>query len=235
VKIYAHRGASADFPESTRTAYLGAIDQGADGFECDLRVTRDGTLVIWHDRDLKRIAGSGLSIAGSTYDQLNAIYPIITLNELLDLAIETKKDLALETKHPVPTRGLVEDAIAALLHQRAAEIEASGIDIVLMSFSWRAVNRARRLGLATVLLAQWWLPLKIVATVIGRGARPCARRYATGPSINALRKYPKIARYHGRTFVWTVDTDADAELCHSLGVDVIITNRPGAIRKGLIQ
>ena len=231
MKIYAHRGASADFPESTRTAYLGAIDQGADGFECDLRVTRDGTLVVWHDHDLKRLAGSELTIAGSTFDQLNAIYPILTLNELLDLAIEAKKDLALETKHPVPTRGLVEHSIAALLHQRAAEIEASGIDIVLMSFSWRAVNRARRLGLATVLLAQWWLPLKIVGPVIGRGARRCA----TGPSINALRKYPKIARYHGCTFVWTVDTDADAELCQSLGVDVVITNRPGAVRQGLIQ
>ena len=39
--IYAHRGASADFPEHTLAAYEGAVAQGADGFECDLRLTKD--------------------------------------------------------------------------------------------------------------------------------------------------------------------------------------------------
>ena len=43
--IYAHRGASADFPEMSRAAYLAAVEQGADGFECDLRLTRDGFLI----------------------------------------------------------------------------------------------------------------------------------------------------------------------------------------------
>jgi len=38
--IYAHRGASADFPEMSFAAYREAISQGADGFECDLRLTK---------------------------------------------------------------------------------------------------------------------------------------------------------------------------------------------------
>ena len=36
--IYAHRGASIDFTEGSKAAYLGALAQGADGFECDARL-----------------------------------------------------------------------------------------------------------------------------------------------------------------------------------------------------
>ena len=35
--IYAHRGASIDFAEGSKAAYLGALAQGADGFECDVK------------------------------------------------------------------------------------------------------------------------------------------------------------------------------------------------------
>ena len=52
MKIYAHRGASHDFPEMTMVAYENAVKQGADGFECDLRLTKDGIAVLWHDADL---------------------------------------------------------------------------------------------------------------------------------------------------------------------------------------
>ena len=40
--IYAHRGASFDHPEMSREAYMAAVEQGADGFETDLRLTKDG-------------------------------------------------------------------------------------------------------------------------------------------------------------------------------------------------
>ena len=46
MQIYAHRGASHDFPEMTMDAYENAVKQGADGFECDLRLTKDGVAVL---------------------------------------------------------------------------------------------------------------------------------------------------------------------------------------------
>ena len=52
--VFAHRGASADLPEHTLAAYLRALDEGADGLECDVRLTRDGHLVCVHDRRLDR-------------------------------------------------------------------------------------------------------------------------------------------------------------------------------------
>ena len=39
--VIAHRGASADYAEHTRAAYLHALAVGADGLECDVRLTRD--------------------------------------------------------------------------------------------------------------------------------------------------------------------------------------------------
>ena len=205
----------------SRAAYMGAIDQGADGFECDLRLTRDGVIVAWHDRDLKRLIGSQLEIARSTYSELMSIHPLLTLDEIIDIAIAHKKDLALETKHPVPTRGAVELAITDRLEARKSEITESGIDIDLMSFSRSAVVRARALGLATVFLSTHWLPLKLT------------RLSSQGPSIALLRKYPGLKRPDQKTFVWTVDTAEDALLCQRSGVDVLITNKPGFIHQVL--
>ena len=65
MKIYAHRGASIDFPEMTMRAYKGALDDGADGFECDVRLSKDNQLVLWHDADMQRVAGNSARIADS--------------------------------------------------------------------------------------------------------------------------------------------------------------------------
>jgi glycerophosphoryl diester phosphodiesterase len=59
--VIAHRGASSEVAEHTLPAYLAAIDTGADGLECDVRLTRDGHLVCVHDRTVNRTSnGSGI-------------------------------------------------------------------------------------------------------------------------------------------------------------------------------
>ncbi len=59
--MIAHRGASSEVAEHTLPAYLAAIDTGADGLECDVRLTRDGHLVCVHDRTVNRTSnGSGI-------------------------------------------------------------------------------------------------------------------------------------------------------------------------------
>jgi glycerophosphoryl diester phosphodiesterase len=52
--VIAHRGASAQVAEHTLAAYELAIEQGADGLECDVRLTADGHLVCVHDRRIDR-------------------------------------------------------------------------------------------------------------------------------------------------------------------------------------
>ena len=67
--MVAHRGASYDVAEHTAAAYIEAIESGADGLECDVRMTRDGHLVCVHDRTVNRTSDgrgvvSDLDLAG---------------------------------------------------------------------------------------------------------------------------------------------------------------------------
>jgi glycerophosphoryl diester phosphodiesterase len=55
-QVVAHRGASHDNPEHTLGAYIAALDAGADGLECDVRLTADGHLVCVHDRRIDRVS-----------------------------------------------------------------------------------------------------------------------------------------------------------------------------------
>jgi glycerophosphoryl diester phosphodiesterase len=128
MRIYAHRGASGDFPEGSKQAYLAAVEQGADGFECDVRLTKDKQIICYHDKDAKRLANLDLEIAKSTYSQLKESINPFRLDELLDLAIINKKDLVIEFKHPVPTRGEVERQVHKLLSSKRDEITKSGIN-----------------------------------------------------------------------------------------------------------
>lgn len=59
--IIAHRGDTANAPENTVSAFVKALNLGADGIELDVRLTKDGKLVVFHDRYLERTTnGSGL-------------------------------------------------------------------------------------------------------------------------------------------------------------------------------
>jgi len=231
MKIYAHRGASHDYPEMTMAAYESAVKQGADGFECDLRMTKDGVALLWHDADLRRRADNDAVVADSTYSQLKAIYPqILTLDEFLDFAIVEKKSLLLETKHPVPSRTAIEDKVVAKIQLEAKRIEKSGISINIMSFSWFAIERVKALdkNIDTTYLLHEQTPWF--------SARYSSAR-SLGPGISLLRKKPALAKRikeTGRKLnVWTVDDPNDIKICQHLGVDNLITNRPGFARQTL--
>jgi glycerophosphoryl diester phosphodiesterase len=229
MKIYAHRGASHDFPEMTMAAYENAVHQGADGFECDLRLTKDGIAVLWHDADLKRRADSDAVVAETKYKKLKEIYPqIVTLDEFLDYAIAEKKSLLLETKHPVPTRTAIEDQVVEKIHSEVKRIEKSGISVNIMSFSWFAIERVKALDKnisTTYLLHDYttWFSARYSSA------------QSLGPGISLLRKKPALAKRikdSGRKLnVWTVDEPQDIALCQHLGVDNLITNRPGFARE----
>ena len=228
-KVFAHRGASADFPEHTLAAYLAAIEQRADGFECDIRLTKDGIPVLWHDSTLNRMAKVSGKIAHLTFQEIQNRYPsLLGLNEFLELAIAHKKDLAIETKHPVPSGREIERTLLQYLENKKEKIKESGIEISLMSFSWFAISSAQKLEINTVALFD--------------GASSGAiRRFTSaktlGPSIETIKKRPEIiskARKQGkRLFIWTVDEPSDFEYCQKNGIDVVITNKPALARKVL--
>ncbi len=55
----AHRGGAGLWPENTLEAFSRAIEEGVDGVELDVHLTRDGILVIHHDESLKPAIARG--------------------------------------------------------------------------------------------------------------------------------------------------------------------------------
>lgn len=222
MKIYAHRGASIDFPEMTMRAYQGALDDGADGFECDVRVTQDNQLVLWHDADMKRVASYSGRIAEMDFMEIKRHHPeAILLEELLELARDNKKELAIETKHPVPTGSAVEKKVMELISQ---EVQLN--EITIMSFSWLALENIRKIN-----------PLQPTVALLEDRFNTLMRRYTSaqylGPSVEYLRLKPELTQEHRKLFVWTVDDADDMRFCSDNGVEVLITNNPSYARRVL--
>jgi glycerophosphoryl diester phosphodiesterase len=223
--IYAHRGASADYPEMTEAAYRGAIAQGADGFECDLRLSRDEVPVLWHNASMHRHDGYTVLFAEMKYVNIKRAYPqILTLDEFLDIALEAKKSVLIETKHPVISGNRVEEIAIATIRDRKI-IEK--IHLSLMSFSWSAIEKVHRIApeVHTTFLTSYrtlWPQVRFSSA------------NAIGPGINEVRNRPeliaKIRKLGKEASVWTVDNGADIELCKELGVDNLITNTPAHAR-----
>ena len=223
--IYAHRGASADFPELTESAYLAAVAQGADGFECDLRLSRDEVLVLWHNATMLERAGHDGAIAEMSFADIKIAYPqILTLNDFLDIALHHKKGVLIETKHPVISGNRVEEILVQTLTDRKV---AAKIALSVMSFGWGAIEKMQRLDatIPTTFLLQDHTPFF---------QAKFSSANSIGPGISRLRNNPELARKIrglGKSLnIWTVDNGEDVQLCRDLGVDILITNTPAHAR-----
>jgi glycerophosphoryl diester phosphodiesterase len=99
---FAHRGlhSGAAFPENSLIAFAAALEKGA-GIECDLRLTLDNQIVVFHDADAWRLCASPLRIGESTLEELTrlrlGVGPIPTLASLFAL-VDGHVPLLLEAK-----------------------------------------------------------------------------------------------------------------------------------------
>jgi glycerophosphoryl diester phosphodiesterase len=71
---FAHRGLhyGPGFPENSFIAFAAALELGA-GIECDIRLTRDDQIVVFHDADAMRICGSPLRIGQNPWSELSRL------------------------------------------------------------------------------------------------------------------------------------------------------------------
>jgi glycerophosphoryl diester phosphodiesterase len=259
--VVAHRGASDVSPEHTLAAYRRAVDAGADGLECDVRLTSDGHLVCVHDRRIERTSNGRGVLSTMSLEELEAfdwgswknpwadlddeaelpspdMRKVLTLDELLSTVRDAGRplELAIETKHPTRYAGLVERRLIEALDRYGWAHPKVGTESParVMSFSWLSLRRLRVLapGLRTVLLMDR-VPLRF-----RDGSLPTGVSYA-GPSLEIVTAHPEYvdrAHKHGhQVHVWTVNADADVRHCRDIGVDAIISDRPAAAIKTLVE
>jgi len=235
-RVFAHRGSSFEFAEQSRESFEAAIRDGADGIECDVRLTSDRIPLCWHDRDLKRLTGRSELISQidaatvtslrifdngieSGRDQLREGRPVL-FEELVQLAKESGLPLLVETKHPVRSGAAVEEVIAQL-------VKKYGVLVHLLSFSFTAVRRAERLmpQFEHVQLLQHSQLISMATTpIVGLDLELVHRDHSI---IDSLRRRGK------KVFIWTVNDDEDIRWMSELGVDGIITDKPAHAKKVL--
>jgi len=260
-RVVAHRGSSVAVAEHTRAAYERALEEGADGLECDVRLTVDGHLVCLHDRTLSRtsdvrgrISETPLAdlraadfgnwatdlpesadelVADDRVDALDRVpVPVLALEELLGLVADCGRRVDLFVETKHPTR------YGGLVEQRLVEtLKHFGMvdeRVSVMSFATSALRRIRALAprLSTVQL------MSRVPLLFRDGSLPVAADVA-GPSVDILRAHPHyVDRVHAAghpLFVWTVDEPHDIDMVLGLGVDAVITNRPADVLTRLRQ
>jgi glycerophosphoryl diester phosphodiesterase len=251
--VVAHRGASASRPEHTLAAYDLALKEGADGVECDVRLTRDGHLVCVHDRRLDRTSSGAGLVSTMTLDKLRELEygawhrswradgthgdtGLLTLDALVELVLDWKRPVKIfvETKHPVRYGALVESKVLALLQRFgiAAPASADRSRAVVMSFSAAALWRVRRSAplLPTVLLGTSY-------RYLGSSAATAVGATAVGPSLATLREHPELvdrAAAQGRAlYCWSADYLDDVRFCRDVGVAWLATNHPGRVKSWL--
>ncbi|MBM7847327.1 glycerophosphodiester phosphodiesterase [Arthrobacter roseus] len=152
--IFAHRGASGEYAEHTRAAYVQALAEGADGLECDVHLTGDEVLVCIHDNTLDRTSNGTGDVEDQTLDELRSLdfsswkgayippelgapsEQLLTLEELLDLARQAGHplELAIELKHPSPFGMRLEEEVLGFLTRQGWNAETSVVDNITVHF-----------------------------------------------------------------------------------------------------
>ncbi|MGH7545373.1 MAG: glycerophosphodiester phosphodiesterase [Gemmatimonadota bacterium] len=234
--VFAHRGASLQAPANTEVAFRRALEAGAHGLEADLRASRDGVAVVFHDPTVElRTDGSG-AVAQRSYDELRA----------LDAGYRWSADGG--RTFPYRGRGLrllrAESLLRAfpdvrfIFHIKSRDvgaparraIEAAGAaDRVLVAAEWRHRLRAFRdypgpRGLSTEEAAPFvlacWLGLRM------RARHPFLappRRFGV-PVLSP--RFVACAHAAGQPVVAYVINEAEAmQRCLRWGVDAIETDR----------
>ena len=121
--VVGHRGAGDLKPENTLAAFNRAIELELDAVELDVRLTRDGHLVLLHDERLDRTTGGNGPLAEHDLRELMSLdagggQPPPTLSVALDLLGGSDLAIQIELKGPGTEITAVEAVRRAALTDR---------------------------------------------------------------------------------------------------------------------
>lgn len=225
MKIVAHRGFSGKYPELSGLAFAKALELPIHGVECDVRLSRDGKVVINHDATLDRTAGVRGRVAEMDWADLRRVdigrgERMLLLDDLLEMVAATDRHLYIETKHPAGRGDILEEQM--VLRLRYAGLLGDP-RFHMISFSHRAVRRMRHLApdMDRIYLRHDW------ERHLNRPDVLLSRPTGLGLSLLRAKMQPGAIGAHGLpTYLWTVDRQEDIKWAWANGVDILATNQP---------
>jgi glycerophosphoryl diester phosphodiesterase len=242
VLAVAHRGGplgpGSEGLENTMSAFRNAVALGYRYLETDVRITRDGILLAFHDRGLERVTDGRGEIAGLLHSEVGTALiggheRVPTLAELFDAFPEARFNIDIKHTTAIP-------ALADFIAARGAW------DRVLVgSFSPRRLNAFRRLTAGRVATSAH--PLEVAAFRLLPSARVADR--LTRGRVAALQVPHRRGRWVVTTpglvrrahavgkhvHVWTIDEPAEMHQLLDRGVDGLMTDRTDILRSVLTE
>lgn len=246
--IFAHRGASGEYPESTLPAFEYALREGANALELDVHMTRDSVIVVFHDNELSRTTNGEGEIEDFTLTELKKLdagywftrdgetYPfrgkglkILTLEEVFRQFPGVV--INIEIKRSVRD---IERRLADLIKKYRRE----NLTIV-SSFSYSSIKKFRKAApeVATG-LSKREVTVFYVLSKLGLAGlyKPGGDALQVPPEYGKLRVvtrgFVKAAHSKGLVVhVWTIDRIEKMVHFIKLGVDGIFTNYPLRLRQ----
>jgi glycerophosphoryl diester phosphodiesterase len=230
----AHRGGALDAPENSLEAFAAAAAMGYRYVETDVHCTVDGHVVAFHDDRLDRVTDrtgrlDRLRLSEVRRARIGGSARIPLLEELLEELPEVR--FTIDPKH---------NAVVEPLAQLIARMGA--IDRVCVgSFSSRRIERAVSLlgprlctGMGPRSVARLWsgVGLRSTQSVAGVCAQVPTRR--AGMEIVTERFVQRAHALGKVVHVWVVDDAVETERLLDLGVDGVMTDRPGMLRDVMV-
>ncbi|GAA1843503.1 glycerophosphodiester phosphodiesterase [Agromyces salentinus] len=232
-RVLAHRGLAIEVPENSLAAFERALNAGAGYLETDVRLTRDGIVVIAHDETIERMTGRGDSVAALTMAELRSIdlgsgQTFSTLAEALEAFPDARFNIDVKVADAV---GPVVDVIRST---------GASDRVLLTSFSDARRRRLGELlpGVATstgqagvilVLLASWLRSPSLARRGLrGAAAVQVPERFrmirVVSPGFVDV-----VHRAGAEVHVWTVNETEDMRRLLAMGVDGLVSDRPDRV------
>jgi glycerophosphoryl diester phosphodiesterase len=245
MKVVAHRGDSAFFPENTLQAFKSAADLGVDCLETDVHLSRDGVCVIWHDNTLERLTGESGLVSDRTYEELLSMdagrlftsnngetFPfrgkgvtITTLDDVLKTIPHMRFNVDLKDNNPelvkefakVVRSNKAQNRVlgASFFHNMVKQIRTY-IPEIATSFSQKEMTKVVILSKLGLLGLSNHFPAQAAQIPEYKGKL----RIITNSLIKTLHK--KGVMIH----VWTINDKAEMLRLFKMGVDTIMTDNP---------
>lgn len=251
ILVLGHRGASGYAPENTLPAFKLALEQGADGIELDVQLTKDGEIVVIHDETIDRTSNGSGWVKDFTLAELKAlnfnyqngknprnpaeklesgvVYPeygkveIPTLREVYELFQGTGKIINVEIKTGIVFYP-IEEKLLALTKEMGMEKQ-----IIYSSFNHYTIKKIKELNPEAVtgfLYADGTIDMPEYALAHGVEA--------LHPALYNLQFPGYVEKCHKNNIllnVWTVNAPEHIEMCKAAGVNSVITNYPDVAKR----
>lgn len=240
--VVGHRGARRLAIENTLEALRIAANEGADGVEFDVQLSRDGELFLFHDDDLKRLCGRDTAPTDLTWRELRALQlqapelepqHVAHFDEVLELlahsALHINAEIKVDTSRGRDNgRALAEKLARALRHVDQTRWLVS-------SFERTPLLRLQQDGAALRLAALVERDPACAWHDLSTGAEATVDLVAVNPEwplVDAARMGAWQAR-GWQVWTWTANEPYTWHALMQHGVDAMITDDPGGLRRFL--